>query len=287
MGSFCERYDVADEEYFNLKTISNMEKTFSVGHYETGERVIEGVFKTGTYGTGADHIDTESDEFTANARGRLDSVILPYYFLLALPSRSTHRALLILQKIGNKGTKIPLEEVLKDYLEPKKGYVSFDPQITEELFSQIENADRLLELSFEKTMKAKAAHDEVADKFQDGGSIKHKLVYGHARGSSLQLVKEKLKETLFNQEKDGIKIGGQEYNDGSLTVNVDGSQRSFALFQEEADMERILNPEQDNLDMNDQNHPKPESLSVTAREFANEILGKGGEPKIPEDTLLG
>ncbi|AXR82298.1 hypothetical protein AArcMg_2302 [Natrarchaeobaculum sulfurireducens] len=289
LAKFCDRYDLGEDEYQNMKRIKDdMEKTFSVDDYSVNGRYIHGVFATGTYGTGADHIDTEEDKIKRNARSPVDAVVLPYYFLFALPENDTERGLLILQKIGNKGTKGVVEEILKHWLElgDKKGNVEFDPEVTEDLIKQILEADRLLELKFTKKQSSKATHEVVSDLLSDvideEGFLEQKIIFSGTRTSNLPIAKEKLSEALFNKETTSVKVLGQEFNQGSLKAEVNGSQRTFSLFQDEAEMERLIDEEKDDVDLDANKHPTMESISEIAIEFANEIFDKYNEEPIDQ-----
>jgi hypothetical protein len=62
-----------------------------------------------------------------------------------------------------------------------------------------------------------------------------------------------------------------EFDDVKLTVEEDGSQITFSLWDADIRMRRELDSTEDNLDM-DGGHPTAESLAPKAREVADVVL---------------
>ncbi|WP_440769355.1 hypothetical protein [Natronorubrum sp. DTA28] len=282
VDGFCSNYKSG---YENLP---KMEKTFSIKKRKPDDNVIEGIIRTGRYGTGADHRNVNDDSLEEGARGADDAVVLPYYFLLVLPSDNKKQALLILEKIGNLGTKMPLEEVFNDWV-GKRGncLVHYDPVVTEDLYEKVENADRILSLELTKTRSAQALHDQLGSPFKSYGQADEKLVFDSSTaGSNIPVNIDEMKDLFFNSERSAVTIRDQEFADGKLRIEDGGSQRTLSLFQEEVNMNQILDFEKDNIDKDDQGHPDPSDLSRIAREFANDILEDHNEDEISDSPLF-
>lgn len=280
--NFCSDYESG---YENLP---EMEKTLSVKERHSDGNVIEGVLRTGRYGTGADHRNVNDDSLEEEARGADDAVVLPYYFLLVLPTDNKEQALLILEKIGNLGTKLPFEEVLDDWI-GKRGncLVHYDPVVTEDLYEKVENADRILSLELTKTRSAQALHDQLGSPFKSYGQADEKLVFGSSTaGSNIPVNVDELKDIFFNSDRSSVTIRDQEFSDGKLRIEDDGSQRTLSLFQEEVNMNQVLDFEEDDIDKNELGHPDPSDMSKVAREFANDILDDHNESGISDTSLF-
>ncbi|AHG00841.1 hypothetical protein HALLA_09705 [Halostagnicola larsenii XH-48] len=280
--NFCSDYNTGYEK------LPKMEKTLSVKNTNSNDEIIEGVLRTGRYGTGADHRNVNDDSLKEEARGADDAVVLPYYFLIVLPSDNKKRALLILEKIGNLGTKMPFEEVVSDWM-GKRGncLVHYDPVVTEDLYEKVENADRLLSLELTKTRSAKALHDQLGSPFKSYGQANEKLIFDSSTaGGNIPVNVDELKDVFFNSERSAVTIRDQEFSDGKLRIEDDGSQRTLSLFQEEVNMNQVLDFEKDDIDLDNQGHPDCSDLSEVARDFANDILDDHNEDGIPGKPLL-
>ncbi|MHB9287343.1 hypothetical protein ACKVMT_09935 [Halobacteriales archaeon Cl-PHB] len=283
-ANFCDQHDYGPSGYENLP---DAEKTFSIKQYcvDSSNNIVEGVIGTGRYGRGADHLNISTDQVEEDARGPDDAVVLPYYFMLHIPSENSNRALFLLEKFGNLGTKGPFKEVLDDYCDlTGDSLVHMDPVVTRDLGEQLEGADRLLKLKFTKNTTAGSLHERLGSIFESDGQAKEVREFGQLSGSSLPMDIGAAQDELFEGDTSSVTIDGEEFNEGALTIEQDGSRKSLALFQDEVDMERIVNPERDNVDTDRQEHPDPLDMSRVAREFANEILDDHTEPSIPENN---
>lgn len=286
LDRFLSTYSYSGGGYEKLP---DAEKTFSIRQHSVSKsnRLVEGIIATGRYGRGADHLNITDDTLEEGARGPDDAVVLPYYFMFHIPEDNRSRALLILEKFGNLGTKGPLNTVFRDWAREAGNVIPhYEPVITDDLFEEVQDSNKLVELTLTKTRTARSLHDQVGSIFKSEGSAKEKFVFANVSGDSLPLDLDRVKDAFFNSDASSVTIHEQEFNEGKLSTRVNGSTRSFALFQDEADMERIINPEQDNMDMNSDKHPLPTSISRIGREFANEMLEDYNEPTIPETSIL-
>lgn len=278
----------------NTEILRDSQKTFTMeGDHRTG-RTLQGVMSVGRWGEGANHFNVNDEEREREARSPADAVEIPYYFLLHLPERDQTKALFILHKPGNMGAKGTLEEVLDVWFH-RDVYYDFDPIVTDDLLEQIIDADRLLRLKLESDKIAEAPHQRIGELFEGEEEVKQIVEFRAHSGQDLPLstdglvdkVQEFLSSSGNNNMSDSTSsIIEDEFNEAKLSIEQDGSTRTFSLDDNEVNMHQILDPEDDGLSMTRLGHPEPQSISPVAIEFANDILSRHSEPEIPEEHII-
>lgn len=296
---FLEEYQGDEPE--NTEVLKEQEKTFTVDQIRRTGRTLQGTVKVGRYGEGADHYNIDDEDREVGARGPYDAVERPYYFLFHLPERNKEHAVFIIYKPGNLGAKGVYETVLEDWIEDlstrieNRVYHEFEAIVEHDLMEQIEEADRLLTLTLSKKKVASAPNDRLGSLIDTEKDFKQEITFKHHQGQSLPLKLDDLQENissflpggddseddgLDNHEPSTVGILDQTFNDAKLSIEEETSTRTLSFTRDGVHMEHIFDPEEENVSLNEQEHPVPEDLSALAIEFANEILDMHYEENI-------
>lgn len=295
-ADFCNYY--LGDDPSSTEILRKAQNTFTLEGYRRENRTLQGIMLVGGWGEGANHFNVEQEHRTREARTRNDSAEIPYYFMVHLPERDTKRALFIIQKPGNYGAKGTLESVLKIWLHNK---IHFDLNaiMSDDLLEQILQADRILRLKLKKDRIAEAPHQRLGSIFESEREVKQVVEFSAQAGQSLPLTREnpveRIRELLSrynditgsnNTSPATTTILDEEFDDAVLSIEEDGSTRSFSIENDEVTMQRIIDPELDNISFNSLGHPKPKSMSRVAVYFANNILSDHQEPTLDEGIIL-
>ena len=289
-ANFCESF--VGDDALSTHILREQQKTFTLEGYSRENRTLQGVMLVGRWGEGAFHFNVDDEVRDREARSPSDAVEIPYFFLMHLPERNTNRALFIIHKPGNSGAKKPFVTTFKNWLHDNI-YIEFEAIVSESLIEQIEDADHLLRLKLRKDRVADAPHQRLGGIFEDEREVKQVVEFSAREGPDLPLNRENMLERLRgllqssnNTSPATTSILGEEFNEAKLTIEEDGSRRTFSINDDEVNMERIIEPEEDNISFDHQRHPKPHSMSRVSIEFANSILRRHQEPEISEDLQL-
>lgn len=276
----------------NTEILRDQQKTFTLDGFHRENRTLQGVMDVGKWGEGANHFNVSNEERERGARSPADAVEIPYFFLLHLPDRNTQRAIFILHKPGNSGAKRPFETTLKDWMHDDI-YLEFNPIMSDNLLEQIQDADRLLKLKLKKDRVAEAPHQRLGGLFEDERDVKQVVEFSANQGQNLPLNREDPIERIRsflgssnNTSPATTTIIEEEFSEAKLSIEEDGSTRTFSIDDDEVNMQQVLDREDDNLSTDSQGHPTPESMSPVTIEFANDILRRHQEPEINEGVEL-
>ena len=286
--------DYLGDDPINTEILRDSQKTFTMESDDRTGRTLQGVMSVGRWGEGANHFNVNEEKREREARSPADAVEIPYYFLFHLPARNPTKALFILHRPGNMGAKGALETVLDNWFH-RDVYYEFDPIVSDDLLEQIINADRLLKLKLERDQIAEAPHQRVSELFDGEDNVKQIVEFRAHSGQDLPIntdgLVDKVQKMLSSGQGNNMsgstsKIIEDNFDQAKLSIEQDGSTRTFSLDNNEVNMHQILDPDEDGISMDSMGHPEPQSISPVAIEFANDILGRHEEPKIPTEHIM-
>jgi len=283
--------DFFDQFYGSIDDDDDRQRTFEVDRYESDDNIIEGEIKLGEYGIEADVYDRQQQQRIHRYRRAHHSEETPFYFMFYKPPSSDTRAVAILKQYRARGVKGELYGRLEEYIaehdsddEEKDIVFEMDPVYTQDAEERIISADEFKRLRFEGLQEL-TPMEEYADN-EDATDADRQTVsrtYEIKPTSDNRWTPDFVQSFMPNRNWKYGQLDQNEFDDVKLTIEEDGSQITFSLWDADIRMRRELDPTEDDLDM-DGGHPTAESLAPLAREVAEVVLPP--EDDSPNDETL-
>lgn len=281
-----------DKEDSNVHTNEDKKKTFTVERYfERQGNTVEGVFKSGEWGTGADFWDTENHERIQDARKENHAEEIPFYFLFHIPDVDNHSALLILSKYKRKGIKTLFEELFMPKTDIGDALVDISPHYSSDIINEIEEADSIASVQFRgsEAIPAREKYAQRKDIEKTGEKISGRMDVGtefkltpKGNQDSFLGFAKRVAEKEVDSDFEYGRI--DDFSKASITVVEGDSQLTFPLWKDEIATRLDLDPDEYDLDL-DGGYPTPYSLGCVARELANDLMGEQNAP-LSEESML-
>ena len=285
--------DFFDQYYGDIDEDDDRKRTFEVDSYEADGNAIEGEIKLGEYGIEADVYDTQQSQRIPRHRRSHHSEETSFYFMFYKPPNVDTRAVAVLKQYRARGVKGELYGRLDDYIEDhdsdakeKDIVCEMEPVYTQDAEERITGADEFKRLKFEGTQELTPV-EEHADN-EDATDVDRQTVsrtYEIKPTSDNKWEPDFVRSFMPNGNWKYGQLSKDEFDDVKLTLEDDGSQITFSLWNADIRMRRELDPEEDALDM-DGGHPTADSLSPRAREVANVVLPPEADGPDNHDSLL-
>lgn len=271
--------DFFDQFYDDIDDDSDRKRTFEVNRYDSDNNIIEGEIKLGEYGIEADVYDRQQQQRIHRHRRTHHSEETPFYFMFYNPPSNNTRAVAILKQYRARGVKGELYDRLDDFVEEhdsdseeKDIVIEMNPVYTQDAEERITSADNFKRLKF-KGLQELTPMEEHADN-EDATDADRQTVnrtYEIKPTSDSRFTPDFVQSFMSNGSWKYGQLEKNDFNDVKLTVEEDGSQITFSLWDPDIQMSRELDPTEDNLDI-DGGHPTAESLAPRAREVADIVL---------------
>lgn len=281
--------DFFDQYSGNIDEDTDRKRTFEVDEFDSDDEVVEGEIKLGTFGIEADVWDRQNDRRISNHRQAHHSEEVPFYFFFYKPDNVERRGVLVLEQFRNRGVKGELYSRLDEFF-AEYDNDSFDrdlvfelnPVYTQDAEERVLHADDYKKLKFEGEQELTPV-DEHADN-EGATDLERKTVNRtyEMRPTSDDWTPDFVLSFLPNQNWKYGEVRENEFDDVKVTIEEDGSQMTFSLWDANIRMRRELDPSSLTLDGG---HPTATSLSPKAREVANYVLPPEAD-EIEEQTLL-
>ena len=149
-------------------------------------RVLNGTIKGGDYGYTAELSNTETGR-TSYQRQVTDAELIPYYFLMELPS-TANKGIVVLQKFKQSGVKEAFFKNFRDYFNSKLGAdytLELDPIVPKELVREYLKGGRILKIRLIKQGFPRDTFDVNSDEHPEDKEVTSELVFSAKRGGSL------------------------------------------------------------------------------------------------------
>ncbi len=272
---FCEKYS---REVINF---GKDKKTFSVAEYEADSqrRMVQGIIKSGEYGYRQDAYDTIRKTRVTAARKTHQSQEIPFYFLIHFPQGGLKKkAYILLDKFRWAGAKSLLRDSLTDFLSTGSNtyLVNINPIISTDLLHQLENADRVSELSLIRDTVPRDLADQVL--LGDTEELKEKRVYTTRAKGGLQIKVREFYEKVKNRDSNYFELEGERAEEISVVIENAGMQRT--LYLQTGGKYREAHALDENQLVMDGGFPTRQSIFEMSKDYLNHILTKEGEQSI-------
>lgn len=237
----------------------------------TGD-TLEGVLKYGTYGTSADHLDTDTGDRVENARSAEEAAETPIPFLLHVPDDEPRKAVIVLEAVGNAGIKSLLAQEFQSQL-PSGLTLEFEPVKDEDIYSRIRQADSVTRARLRKSGRLENRNSQFASIFGDT-LCNQSIIYEPFQGGSIDVNVDEVEEWLENTDDDDenpFDVGGEVFDQVRLTIKEAGSENTLLLKEGEAKIIETL----DDMDT-EGGYPVNSDVSRRARKFVNQEIPFAG-----------
>lgn len=278
------------------KIIENSAKTISVskkefGQTSTDDRMGYGTFKSGEYNISADFLNVEDKTVTLNARKPKHSELYPYFFLISLP-RNSELGILILQTFSTHAIKSLLKEVLSEFLNElayssdnddfevlKDCTLHFKPLVSKNLLDKLESSEEVHEIKMIKhKLSANRAQILLNKKINrrltigDPENIKEVRSFKIKSRKQGFLDKENIIDSLRNVENAYAEIVDEDYDAISVTVTIDGSEKTIN-FGSRDEYTEVYPLDEKKIDFGQNRFPDYEYLKRTATGYLRYLNG--------------
>jgi hypothetical protein len=249
------------------KTYSTYLKTVSV---ESNERIIEGIFESGSYGLSSKIRDVDTDAVHYN-KGKNDADVMPYYFLINIP-RDTNEGIIILQRTGKHGIRTSLGIFLNKYFSEKyPNYsVEINTLVREELIRKILYGGVIKKLRCVKYKAHVDAFDGI-DNPHEENPYKMEVVLSANRIPFIDKIKEFLNSSDKNI-KTLVELRDFKFDYDTIKVDVEtnGSTKTFDL--EHLHKVKAYYDISSEVKFDTDDYPAFTSIQLIARRYLEEII---------------
>lgn len=281
LADFFDQYDG------DLDDDEDKQRTFEVDTVKNDDTTIEGEIRYGEYGIESDVYDRKNKKRIEEHRKKHHSLETPYYFFAYKPPNVESRCMVVLKQYKVGGVKGDLHPRLKSYVEDiyEDTFFHFKPAYKEDAKEMVLNSDEVKKLTFTGEQRLTPV-DELADN-EGATDIDRKTVdqtYTMKPTEDERWKPDFVFSFLPDRSWKYGELDKNDFADVKTTVEKDGSNWTFSLWETSIRMRRELDPVEDDLDM-DGGHPTAKSLSPVARELANHVLPPEAD-EADEDTIL-
>lgn len=253
--------------------IKHLKRSFQVSYFYNNAPWLDGYVETGEYGVGGKIIDTTKGTAAYKKRST-DADTVPHYFSFCAPDNET-AGLLLLQKYGIASIKGIFDLILRTQFRKKYKTLIMDihPVVPQQVVKQLISSGDLSEVHF-------INHEipsDIADRFMG--------IAAAQEGTIEHVVKPKNRREM---KKDGILefLDGKRdlqniyhYNDMPFdtikaTVDFEGRERIIDLTK--VSKFKASYNITDDVDVDNDGHPKLTSIREIAREYSKDLASKSG-----------
>lgn len=199
-------------------------------------RLISGIVKTGSYGYESDIVDKNGNNITHH-RTAEEAELLPFYFLVAIPSNKDE-GIVILQGFKQYGIKKIFTESFDNYFKSDRSEykIEINDLIPEKLLDQLldrGSVTKLRYISFNQPVDiadATATVDHIEDQ-----NLKAELVLSEKKGIISGVINSIKRQLPYTKNKDDdplkklIEITSFEYDTVKIEVRINGKYRTIDL----------------------------------------------------------
>lgn len=263
----------------NPSVIANSNKILKVKHFDNqGDRMYVGIIETGEYGYEADLYDINRNQ-TTYTRQPTEAEMLPFYFLISIPSNKDE-GILILQRFKQFGIKTIFENDLKNFI---KSYVPADVRHINLTINALVPS-RVLEYYLRGDVKKIrfikfSLPSDIANFYDDPSHIEEEgymeLVVSANRGRYFpNMIKEKIRR-LIRGESDlshfiEIRDLNYDYDNVKVELDIQGTRRTIDLSNTSA-LKGYIDITSD-VSVGPNGHPEFTSINQIALEIYNELI---------------
>ena len=281
LESFFDQYNITG--YHN----GDRQKTFHINEIHTrNNQLLYGIIKSGEYGYSGDFYNVEANELTPEARTANDSEELPFFFLIntILPLRNSDRAIVILQRFKNFGTKSLLRTSLKEYIE-NQGELNFHmkPIISNDLINKLNSVDRIIRLRLlKREVPQDVAEQHLIDNYNDVSEervfkIKNQREFDGIRFLN-NLAQSEVVRRLRNVDYPYLEIEEETYDEIKIETETGNSKTTLILSEQNNFREKYIISE--NQITIENGHPTLNSIIPIGVRYMNHILSQYTEAPI-------
>jgi hypothetical protein len=249
------------------KTHNTYLKTASI---ESKERIIEGVFESGSYGLSSKIMDVDTDTVHYK-KGKNDADVMPYYFLINIP-KDTDEGIIILQRTGKHGVRTNFGNFLnKHFSEKYPNYsVEINTLVREELIKKILYGGVIKKLRCVKYKAHVDAFDGI-DNPHEENPYSMEVVLSANRIPFVHKIKEFLDSSNKNI-KTLVEIRDFKFDYDTVKVDVEtnGSTKTFDL--EHLYKVKAYYDITSEVKFDRDDYPTFPSIQLVARKYLEEII---------------
>ncbi len=295
-----------DREYYPLDNIPHSQKDLLnvlweyiskiENHNQTGEvysqaidykrdnRTVWGILKTGAYGIERDIHDIEDGNLTHHVTAT-EAVVLPFYFLIHVPTNNADEAILFFQRFGNQGIKETFCSSFKKYFSElcPSLIIEINSLVPAEIFEKFLNEGRVKQISF----RSFTVPQDIADAYSSGGHTESEFGYAelvfHAKKSGSLPIVNKIRKFVDKQALNAkslpevfeIKSIPLDFQKAKVQITDHrGNIRTFDL--SEVNSFRPYIDVTDEIKVEENGHPNIESLHAHTLRLLDEYLAQLG-----------
>ena len=250
-------------------------------------RVLNGTIKGGDYGYTAELSNTETGR-TSYQRQVTDAELIPYYFLMELPS-TANKGIVVLQKFKQSGVKEAFFKNFRDYFNSKLGAdytLELDPIVPKELVREYLKGGRILKIRLIKQGFPRDTFDVNSDEHPEDKEVTSELVFSAKRGGSLPdkllniFTPDKIAQFLESENKSVgsmVEIKHFDFNTIKLQVRIGKSTRTIDV--SDTDRLRFSLDISNDVQEGSDGHPSFDSIDLLAKKFLKDLSSSvlGGE----------
>lgn len=248
------------------------ERMLRVIRLQPSSRVISGVLESGEYGFESELVNATNQK-TVYKRQRTDAELLPFYFLISVPSDADH-AVLILQRFRQFGVRVNLWKDFLEFFDPYRGDVTIElnPIVPPGLLEQVRASDDVRSIRFIHHGLPADVADKLApeaDIPEDEGVME--LVIKPDPGGRLPVLGAVRDWWRGEGHLPGpIELLGYEFDDVKVQLDVDGRKRTVNFSKPQG-----IRPEYDVTDEvrldPGTGHPRFTSIDRLARDILEDV----------------
>lgn len=265
-----------DSDYQKTLRVSQDDEEFAV---DETHNIVEAIFKYGDYGQTIDSYDTESGNADSNRLEPNESAEIPLYLLLHISESDPEEAIVVLEQSSNRGMKMRFQDALQNAL-PEGISNEMSTVKEEEIYQEIQNADRITKLLVETVESPDELGGEFTTAFSPSATSK-RIEYRPTEDNSIRLNESELERWVEGSNNPFRDVDGSTYTEFKLTVERAGSKTTIDFFESSFDKSRILEGIE-----REGGHPVPSYIGDEARQYVNQELLPSSASTIPSDSLL-